>query len=177
MWSALATLALAWSLGDIAPALGSRVLELPVIVVPPPAPENFDLRDVRADLARVTPEEREDPRSIFRIRRHLGAAGGYDQGIVHGSVGLYITVAELGRWNLGVTSPLVGLSRYHRVDRLTRATYTKTEMTVLVSLVSVHYRGGYLDSLKKNWYVSFEQMFDPQANINGSQVGISFSGR
>jgi hypothetical protein len=50
-------------------------------------------------------------------------------------------------------------------------------MSLVVSLVSVHFRGGYLESLKRNWYVSFEQTYDPQANINGSQVGISFSRR
>jgi hypothetical protein len=172
MWSAIA-FALAWSLSDGAPPLESRPLDVPPIVVPASA-VNFDLYDVRYDEQTTEEPER---RSIFRIRQHLGFGAGYDRRVVHGSVGFYITVAEMGRWNLGVTSPAIGLSRYPRYDRRLGKTVAKTETTILVSLASVHFRGGYLRSWNKYWFVNFEQVFDAVSNIQGSQIGISFSSR
>jgi hypothetical protein len=174
MWSALA-FALAWSLSDGMPVLDSRTLDVPPFVVPGVV-VNFDLYDVRFEPS-STPAEKAETHSIFRLRRHLGLAAGYDQGVLHGSLGLYVTVAEIGRWNLGVTSPAIGLSRYQRFDPRLGRSVAKTETTILVSLASVHFRAGYLRSLDKYWYVNIEQVFDAVANINGSQIGISFSGR
>jgi hypothetical protein len=175
MWSALAVMALAGSLGVAAPPLESRALKGPPFVIADTPTVNFDLYDLREEARLPAPTAAEDtPRTIFRIKKHLGIAGGYDRKVVHGSVGLYITVAEMGRWNLGIPSPGIGLSRYPMYDRY-RGAFAKTEMTVLISLASVHYRGGYLQSLRKNWYVNFEQVFDSRSNIGGSQVGISFA--
>ena len=50
-----------------------------------------------------------------------------------------------------------------------------TQATILVSLVSIHYRGGYINSLGMNWYVNLEQVFDSRANLTESQFGFSFS--
>lgn len=174
MWSAIA-LALAWSLSDSTPLLESRPLDVPPIVVPDNA-VNFDLYDVRHEEPAL-PSNETPERSIFKIRHYVGFGAGYDRRVLHGSVGFYITVAELGRWNLGVTSPAIGLSRYPRYDRTLEKTVAKTETTILVSLASVHFRGGYLRSWNKYWFVNFEQVFDAVSNIQGSQIGISFSGR
>jgi hypothetical protein len=175
MWSALAAVALAWSVSDAALPLESRALNGPPFVIADTPFVNFDIYDVR-DQSRAPelPVSEETPRTIFRIKKHLGIGGGYDQKVVHGSIGLYITVAEMGRWNLGMTSPGIGLSRYPMKDRY-RGSYAKTEMTLLISLASVHYRGGYIQSLRKNWYLNFEQVFDSRSNMGGSQVGISFA--
>jgi hypothetical protein len=175
MWSTLAALALAGSVSVAASPLESRALNGPPFVIADTPFVNFDIYDVREE-ARVpeVPADEETPHTVFRIKKHLGIGGGYDQKVVHGSVGLYITVAEMGRWNFGITSPGIGLSRYPRHDR-TRGSVTKTEMTLLISLASVHYRGGYIASLHKNWYLNFEQVFDSRSNIGGSQVGISFA--
>jgi len=166
-------MALAWSIGSPAPLLETRPLNLPLFVIVDTPLVNFDLLDVRSEAPLSVVKETE-PHTVFALRRHVGIAGGYDQGVVHGSVGLYITVAELGRWNLGIPSPGIGLSRYHLFDR-SRGTYATTIMSLLISLASVHYRAGYLQSIHKHWYVNFEQVFDSRSNLSGSQVGISLS--
>src|SRR5262245_25556673 len=80
--------------------LASRVLPIYLIVLPDAEQGlNFDLYDVRAESAEPSKNNEMKPRSIFAIRRHIGLAAGYDNGIVHGSLGLYLTVAEIGRWN------------------------------------------------------------------------------
>ncbi len=179
MGTAIGALALAWTLSGAATVtpLTSRPWSGPLAIVPGSQPTSFDLDDVRAEMTAFPPVDEASSRSIFRLRRHVGAAMGYDQGVLHGSVGLYVTVAELGRWNLGITSPAIGLSRYRIFDRRRRTELMKTETTILVSLASVHFRGGYLQSLRKVWYVNFEQVFDARANLNGSQIGLSFSSR
>src|ERR1044071_472132 len=88
--------------------LHSRALPLSLFVIPENQPDNFDLIDVRDELKQPASYTEVQPHSIFGIKRHLGLAAGYDQGIAHGSIGLYITVAEWGRWNLGITSPEFG---------------------------------------------------------------------
>ena len=178
MGTAIAALALAWTVSAAASStpLESRAWSGPLAAVPEALPTNFDVDDVRLEMTAARPVEEAAGHSVFKLRRHVDAAAGYDGGVLHASVGLYVTVAELGRWNLGVTSPAVGLSRYRMFDSRRRAEFVKTEATILVSLASVHFRGGHLRSLNKTWYVTFEQVFDVRANLNGSQVGLSFSG-
>lgn len=179
MGTAIAAFALAWTLSGAATAtpLPSRPWSGPLAVVPANPPTSFDLDDVRAEMIASPPVEERGSHSIFKLRHHVGAAMGYDQGVLHGSIGLYVTVAELGRWNLGITSPGIGLSRYRMFDPRRRTEFVKTETTLLVSLASVHFRGGYLQSLRKVWYVNFEQIYDARASLNGSQIGLSFSNR
>ena len=156
-------------------ALASRSLPMSPFVLSADPPQNFDLYDVRAELKEPANYSEVQPHSIFAIKRHIGVAAGYDQGIVHGSIALYVTVAEWGRWNLGITSPGIGWGRYAVYDRRTRQTLMKTESTILISLASVHYRGGHIRSIGKDWYFTLEQIFDSRANLTGSQFGISFS--
>jgi hypothetical protein len=112
---------------------------------------------------------------VFVVKEHLGLAGGWDGGIVHGSVGFYLTVAELGRWNFGVPSMEIGVGRYPAYNPLTRQSSMKDELTFLVSVASVHYRAGYLRSWGVNCYINLEQVFDLHSNQAGSQFGLSFS--
>jgi hypothetical protein len=156
--------------------LPGRTLSLPLAVVSSVEPASFDLLELR-DHARhpPAPSAETEPRTIFVIKHHLGVAAGYDNGIVHGSFGYYITVAELGRWNFGVPSPAIGFGRYPVYDAKRQRTYMQEESTVFVSLASVHYRVGYLESFGVNWYVNLEQVFDIRRNMAGSQVGLTFS--
>src|SRR4051812_46015093 len=102
------TLAPAQEAGEI---LASRTLPEAFVVLAEPPGINFDIYDARAQMEEIAVAETE-PHSIFRIRRHVGVAAGYDSGVLHGSIGMYITVAEWGRWNFGVPSPEVGFGRY-----------------------------------------------------------------
>jgi hypothetical protein len=104
-------------------------------------------------------------------------AGGYDNGVAHGSVGYYVTVAEWDRWNFGLAAPEIGVGRYPVFDALARRTLPKDQATVFISIASVHYRAGYLQSWGVHWYVNFEQVFDMRTNQAGSQVGLSFSSK
>jgi hypothetical protein len=160
--------------GDRLPA---RALVLPQAIVSGTEPMSFDLVDFRAERrASLIPPVREvQPRTIFGIKQHLGFAGGYDNGVVHGSIGLYITVAEWGRWNFGVPSPALGFGRYRVWDAERQEGVLKDESSIFVSLASVHYRAGYIDSLGVNWYINLEQVFDMRRNMAGSQFGVSFS--
>lgn len=155
--------------------LPSRALPTSLIVLPDLQGMNFDLYDVRAELTQAAIHNEVPPRSIFQIKRHVGVAAGYDNGIVHGSLGLYLTVAQVGRWNFGVTSPEIGFGRYRVVNQRTKQPFMKTQSTVLISLASVHYRGGHIRSIGKDWYFTLEQIYDSRANLTGSQFGFSFS--
>jgi hypothetical protein len=155
--------------------LPSRPLPVSLIVLLDPQGLNFDLYDVRAELTQPASYTEVPSHTIFSIKRHVGFAAGYDNGIAHGSLGLYLTVAQLGRWNFGVTSPEVGFGRYREMNERTKQAFMKTETTVLISLASVHYRGGYIRSIGKDWYFTLEQIYDSRANLTGSQFGFSFS--
>lgn len=155
--------------------LPSHALPISLIVVPDTQGLNFDLYDVRTELTQAGTHNEVQPHSIFAIKRHVGLAAGYDNGIVHGSLGLYLTVAQVGRWNFGVTSPEVGFGRYREINQRTKQAFMKTQSTVLISLASVHYRGGYIRSIDKDWYFTLEQIYDSRANLTGSQFGFSFS--
>ena len=130
--------------------LPSHALPISLFVIADSHAENFDLFDVRAELKEPATYNEVQSNSIFAIKRHVGVAAGYDQGVAHGSLGLYITVAEWGRWNLGITSPEIGFGRYPVYDRFTKKTVMKTQSTILISLASVHYRGGHLRSIGKD---------------------------
>jgi hypothetical protein len=146
------------------------------VVVAAADPTSFDLIDFRAEQ-RLETRSRLDvhPHSMFVIKQHVGIGAGYDNGVVHGSLGFYITVAEWGRWNYGIPSPALGFGRYPVYDAKRKQSFIKNESSLFISLASVHYRIGYLRSLGVNWYVNFEQIFDSRQNMAGSQVGFSFS--
>lgn len=157
-------------------SLPSRTLPIELFVIPENRLVNFDLFDVRAELRDPTRRiEAPPPHSFFGIKRHVGLGAGYDNGILHGSIGFYLTIAEWGRWNFGIPSPAVGFGRSREYDSKRKESVAKTQSTILISLASVHYRGGYLHSLGMNWYVNLEQVFDSRANLTGSQFGFSFS--
>ena len=157
--------------------LPSRAIDVPPAIVPEGGPSSFDLIDYREEerLARVPRPADVDPHSFFIVKQHVGIAGGYDNGIVHGSVGYYITVAEWGRWNFGVPSIEIGMGRYPAIDRLSQQPIMKDQLTFLVSIASAHYRVGYVRAWGLNWYLNLEQVFDLHANRAGSQFGFSFS--
>ena len=113
----------------------------------------------------------------FLFKRHIGASMGYDNTVVHGSVGLYVTVAEWGRWNFGVPSVGIGADRYPMYDRARNRSVMSNQATVFISIASVHYRLGYLRSLGANWYLNLEQVYDLRYNLAGSQFGLSFSSK
>ena len=158
-------------------ALPSRPLDPVVMALPGPAPVSFDLLDFReAQREEQTPPRSDStPHSVFVIKQHIGIAGGYDNGSAHGSIGFYITVAELGRWNFGVPSFEVGVGRYPAYDARLNQSFMKEEVAFFVSMASAHYRAGYISALGVNWYVNLEQVFDVHASRVGSQLGISFS--
>src|SRR5262245_21537107 len=156
--------------------LPSRDLLLPLVIVQNIDPISFDLMDVREeDRFEAQNIKNENPHSKFVIKRHLGASVGYDNTVLHGSVGLYLTVAEWGRWNFGIPSLGLGLGRYPIYDRSQRQATKESQATVFVSVASVHYRVGYLRSFGVNWYVNLEQVYDLRYNMSGSQFGVSFS--
>jgi hypothetical protein len=159
--------------------LSAVPIDVPIAAVPDHGPWSFDLIDFRAEqrLARTAPRADVDPHTFFIVKHHVGIAGGYDNGILHGSVGYYLTVAEWGRWNFGVPSLELGMGRYPAIDRLSRRPMMKDAPTLLVSLASAHYRVGYLRAWGLNGYVNVEQVFDLHENRAGSQVGFSFSRR
>jgi hypothetical protein len=155
--------------------LSSRTLNLPLAIVTGAQPASFDLVDLRAQARQPAARRDSEPHSIFTIKSHVGVAAGYDNGVLHGSAGFYLTVAEWGRWNFGVPSPGLGFGRYPTYDTRRKLAFTKDESTIIVSLASVHYRVGYIRTLGVNWYINLEQMFDMRRNTPGSQAGLTFS--
>jgi hypothetical protein len=174
----LASLSAAVSAAAAQDCLPSRDLVFPRIAIPRVEPANFDLMDFRADQRRAVVVKRPDvaPHSMFAVKRHIGLAAGYDNG-VHGSVGIYLTIAEWGRWNFGVPAAEVGLGRYRIFDRRLQRMVVRDEYTFIVSLASVHYRMKSIRSLGANAYLNFEQVYDLRHNLPGSQIGISFSSK
>jgi hypothetical protein len=171
-------------LASLTPALAedrlpARPIEVPAAIIPDHGPWSFDLLDFREEerLARLhaTPTVDVAPHTFFNVKQHVGIAAGYDNGIAHGSIGYYLTVAEWGRWNFGVPSVEIGLGRYPTIDRLSQRETMKEQVTVLVSLTSAHYRVGYIRAWGLNCYLNLEQVFDLHENRAGSQFGLSFS--
>ena len=161
-------------------SLPSRDLAAPFALVTGREPESFDLIDLReeqrlARLARLAARTDTDPHTFFIVKQHLGVAGGFDNGIARGGVGFYITVAEWNRWNFGVPSPEIGMGRYQVFDRGSQQPLMKDQLTFLVSLMSAHYRLGYVRAWGVHAYINLEQVYDMKTNQAGSQVGLSFS--
>jgi hypothetical protein len=164
--------------GSTDDVLPSRELPIPLAIVQNIEPMSFDLIDVREEAREDARNiHNENPHTAFVIKRHIGASVGYDNTVFHGSIGLYLTVAEWGRWNFGVPSLGVGVGRYPTYDRTERQSMMKSQATVFVSIASVHYRVGYLQSLGVNWYINLEQVYDLRYNMSGSQFGVSFSSK
>jgi hypothetical protein len=178
LFSAAALLLLFSATSRAQDPLPARTLVLPEAIVLGSQPESFDLVDFRADQALHPrpPVGEIEPHTIFGIKRHVGIGAGYDNSVFHWTLGLYVTVAEWGRWNFGVPSPAVGFGRYQVYDVETGRGSAKEESSIYVSLASVHYRAGRIESLGGlNWYVNIEQVFDMRRNMAGSQLGLSFS--
>ena len=112
---------------------------------------------------------------MFGIKRHFGFAAGYDNGVLHGSLGMYLTVVEWGRWNYGIPTPALGFGQLQNYDPVPGVFLPQDASTLFISLASVHYRVGYLQSIGMNWYVDLEQIFDLRQNASGSQIGITLS--
>jgi hypothetical protein len=159
--------------------LPSRPLDAPTAIVPNVQPFSFDLIDWRtAERERARPVVAEvEPHSHFGLKQHIGVAAGYDNGVLHGSVGLYMTVVEWGRWNYGVPSPAIGFGHYQVYDAARKQVLGKDESTLFISLASVHYRVGRVSALGMTGYINLEQIFDLRQNMAGSQVGVSFSNK
>src|SRR5205823_2665641 len=156
--------------------LPSRSVVVPVFRIDGIEPLDFDLIDLRAEERQAATSRSDvEPHTIFVIKRHLGAAFGYDNGIIHTGIGLYLTVAELGRWNFGIPAVEFGIGRYPAYDAERKRSFTQEQPTVLISLASVHYRVAYLRSLGYTWYLNLEQVYDMRTNFSGSQFGCSFA--
>ena len=159
--------------------LAARPIDVPLAIVPDHGPWDFDLIDWRQDerLARAHGKAVADvdPHTFFIIKQHIGIAGGYDNGIAHGSVGYYVTVAEWKRWNFGVPAIEIGVGRYPIFDRVSQQVLMKDQVTFMVSVSSVHYRVGYIQTWGLHCYLNLEQIFDLHTNSMASQIGFSFS--
>jgi hypothetical protein len=157
--------------------LPSVPLAVPIAIVPDILPSSFDLIDWRAEQsARAMPVVADvEPHSHFGVKQHIGVAAGYDNGVLHGSLGMYLTVIEWGRWNYGVPSPALGFGHYQVYDPLRKQVTSKDESTLFISLASVHYRVGKVPALGMIGYINLEQIFDLRQNMAGSQIGVSFS--
>ena len=116
--------------------LPAAPIDVPPAIVPDHGPWSFDLIDFREEerLARAqnAPKVDVNPHTFFIIKQHLGVAGGYDNGIAHGSVGYYVTVAEWGRWNFGIPAVEIGMGRYPAFDRLSQQAIMKDQLTFIV---------------------------------------------
>lgn len=159
-----------------ADALPSRDLSWVAIAEPAEEQVNFDLIDMRDEAREELRNIKvENPHTVFVIKRHVGASVGYDNTVLHGSVGLYMTIAEWGRWNFGIPSVAFGVGRYPTYDRTEKQSSRHSQPTVFVSIASVHYRLGYVRSIGLNSYINLEQVYDLRHNMAGSQFGFSFS--
>jgi hypothetical protein len=125
-WLLAAALLLAATPAFADEPLPSRDLMFPPFVVQAFEPTSFDLIDFREEQCQLARNRIDvQPHSLFVIKRHVGVAGGYDNGVSRGSVGFYLTVAEWGRWNFGVPSPEFGFGRYPVYDSRRQQAVTK----------------------------------------------------
>lgn len=174
-------LVLVFLLGAALPALAddalpARDIRVQPFVVQAIEPISFDLLDFRDEQRRqATMVVDVEPHTHFGVKKHIGASAGFEGSIVHGSAGVYFTLAEWGRWNFGAPTIELGLGRYPFYDERRKQVVSGDSWTVMVSIASVHYRLGWIDSLGVNAYLNFEQVVDLHSNIAGSQFGFTFS--
>jgi hypothetical protein len=167
--------------GAVVPAFAQQPLPASSVSTPPFVisglePASWDLYDFRtAQQQPVVRRADGEPHSAFVIKRHIGASMGWDNGILHGSAALYVTLAEVGRWNFGAPTVELGLGRYPFYDTKHRRPATSSDVTVLISIASVHYRLGYIPSWGLHCYLNLEQIVDMHSNLAGSQFGFTFS--
>jgi hypothetical protein len=113
--------------------------------------------------------------SVFNFKRHWGFGFGYDNRMVHGSIGMQMTIAEWGRWNYGTLGASLGFMRTSKLDAKTQAAVTNNDLSLFITLASASYRIKYVKSLGYYWYVDFAQIYDMTHNVVGSQFGFSLS--
>jgi hypothetical protein len=170
-------------IGSVVPSVGQQSLPAEILAFPPFSiqviePQSFDLYDYRVEERQPAAAKKRsdgDPHTAFVIKKHLGASVGWDNGILHGSVGMYVTMAELGRWNFGAPTVELGLGRYPFYDEKRQRAMVSSDVTVLISIASVPYRLGYIPSWGLHWYLNLEQVVDMHSNLAGSQFGLTFS--
>lgn len=176
-WPLVAVFLLAAGVPALAqPLLPAREIRVQPFVMKAIEPIGFDLIDFRDQQQREATRVPDiEPHSHFDVKKHVGASAGFDGSIVHGSAGVYFTLAEWGRWNFGAPTVELGLGRYPYYDRRRKQVVSGSAWTVMVSIASVHYRLGWIQSLGVNAYLNFEQVVDLHTNIAGSQFGFTFS--
>lgn len=174
-------LVLVFLVGAAVPAFAQDLLPARDICVPPftvqaTEPISFDLVDFRDEQRRALTMVRDvEPHTHFDVKKHVGVSAGFEGSIVHGSAGVYFTLAEWGRWNFGAPTVELGLGRYPYYDQRRKQVISGSSWTVMVSIASVHYRLGWIPSLGVNAYLNFEQVVDLHSSIAGSQFGFTFS--
>ncbi len=156
--------------------LPARDLAVQPFVMMAIEPMSFDLIDFRDEQRRLgTAVPDVAPHTHFEVKKHIGASAGFEGSIIHGSAGVYFTLAEWGRWNFGAPTIELGLGRYPYYDQRRKTMVSGSSWTVMVSIASVHYRLGWISRLGVNAYLNFEQVVDLHSNIAGSQFGFTFS--
>jgi hypothetical protein len=156
--------------------LPARPVSIPVFTIEGLEPSSFDLYDFRNEQRQLATSHVDvQPHSAFVIKKHFGAAAGWDNGNAHTSLGLYVTMAEWGRWNFGAPTVEFGLGHYPFYDQKRKRPSASNDWTVLISIASIHYRLGYLPSWGVHWYLNLEQIVDMHSNLTGSQFGVTFS--
>jgi len=132
---------------------------------------DFVAETIRQEIAQAKPEQETHTR--FALKHHWGFGLGYDNQMVHGSVGMQVTVAEWGRWNYGVLGASLGFIRRSAVDSRTNRSYAKSDASLFITIASASYRIKYVPSLGMHWYVDFAQIYDMTHNMPVSQFGFS----
>src|SRR5262249_10395300 len=106
---------------------------------------------------------------------HWGFGLGYDNRMIHGSLGMQMTIAEWGRWNYGTLGASLGFIRTSRLNEKTGRVTDGNDAALFVTMASASYRIKYLQALGIYWYVDFAQVYDMTHNMVGSQFGFSLS--
>ena len=77
----------------------------------------WNILDIRLLRFCEKPPDHLQYRPLGVAKQHIGASVGYDNSLLHGGVGFYVTVAEWGRWNFGIPSLGAGWTRYPTYDK------------------------------------------------------------
>ena len=62
------------------------------------------------------------------------------------------------------------MGRYPMIDRATKRSIMKDQVTFMVSITSAHYRVGYISTWGLHCYLNLEQVFDLHENRTGVAV-------